>query len=101
MSFLKKLFGLGGSSDAPPSRQSAPAQTLEHEGFLIRATPYREADRYQLCGSISKEIDGVVKTHDFIRADTFATLDDAVEMTFFKARQMIEQQGDRFLRNEA
>ena len=93
MSFLKKLFNLGGAN----TPTAAPEKTLEHEGFLIRATPYQEGGRYQLCGVISKEVDGVMKKHEFIRADTFATVDDAVEMVFFKARQMIDQQGVRLL----
>ena len=94
MSFLKKLFGLGGA-DAPTPAAAAPTQ--EHEGFRIRATPYKDAGRFQLSGVISKEIDGVVKEHAFIRADTFATMEDAVEMTFFKARQIIDQQGEHIL----
>ena len=99
MSFLKKLLGLGGGvSSAPAADAAASVPTQEHQGFLIRATPYKDAGRFQLCGVISKEIDGIVKTHDFIRADTFATMDDAVEMTFFKARQIIDQQGDAVLR---
>ncbi len=94
MSFLKKLFGLG-SAGEPAAATPAPSQ--EHNGFLIRATPYKEAGRFQLSGVITREIDGVVKEHSFIRADTFATMEDAVEMTFFKARQLIDQQGERIL----
>lgn len=44
---------------------------------------------------ISREIDGVLREHRFIRADRFASRDDAVEMSFFKARRMIEQDGER------
>ncbi len=97
MSFLSKLFGLGGASNA--GGPDAPAQILEHQGFLIRATPYKEAGRFQLSGVITKEIDGAAREHAFIRADSFASLEDAVEMTFFKARQMIDQQGERIFRD--
>lgn len=89
MSFLKKLFGGGGA------KAEAPAPTSEHEGFTIRATPFQEGGQWQLCGVIEKEIGGEVKSHRFIRADRFAGRDDAVEMTFMKARQIIDQSGEK------
>ena len=92
MSLLKRLFGLGGGETQAPS---APAQTEEYEGFAIAATPYKEGGQYQLCGVISKTIDGERREHRFIRADRFASLDDAVQMTLMKARQIIDQQGER------
>lgn len=95
MSFLKKLFGLGGSEDA---QAPAAEKTLEHDGYVIRATPFKEGGRYQLCGVITKTIGGVEHKHDFIRADTFVLIEDAIEMTFFKGRQLIDQQGERIFR---
>jgi hypothetical protein len=66
MSFLKSLFGLGGKE----AGEAAPATVsqVEHKGFLIRATPFKEAGQYQTCGVISKEVGGVLKEHKFIRA---------------------------------
>lgn len=89
MSLLKRLFG-GGAPKAEP-----PAPTIEHEGFVVRATPYQEAGQWQLCGVISREIDGAVKEHRFVRADRFADRDTAVEMVFVKARLIITEQGKR------
>ena len=93
MSLWKKLFGV----DAAPKAE-APAPTEQHEGFTIAATPYENNGRWQLCGVISKEIDGELKEHRFIRADAFDTRKDAEQMTFAKARQMIAQMGDGVLR---
>lgn len=91
MEFLKRLFGRGaGSAEAP-----AEAPRLEFAGHTIRATPYLEGGQWQLCGVIAKEIGGVAKEHRFIRADRFADRDTAIEMTFLKARLLVEQQGDR------
>ena len=70
----------------------------DYEGFTILATPYKEGGQYQLCGVISKQIDGQRREHRFIRADRFASMDDAVEMTLMKARQIIDQQGERIFR---
>ena len=89
MSILKSLFSMfGGSAPA----DNAPEQTVEHAGFVIRATPYQEAGQYQTCGVIQKEVDGVTKEHRFIRADRYASRDDAVTFTFDKGKQIIDQQ---------
>ena len=96
MSLLSKLFGLGGGGGqgARPAKQ-APEQVQAYEGFEIRATPYQEEGRWQLCGVIAKEIAGEKREHRFIRADRFATADEAADMVFFKARMMIDLMGER------
>lgn len=93
MSFLKRLFGGGGeAADATP----ASSKQIEHKGFIVRATPYKaEGGQYQTCGVVSKEIDGVVKEHRFIRADRFAALDDAVDISLKKGQQLVDEQGER------
>lgn len=93
MSFLKKLFGLGGGSSEP--EQAVSSRVEDHNGFTIRATPYKEGGQWQLCGVIAKEVNGETKEHRFIRADRFASQEDAESMTFIKARQIIDQQGER------
>ena len=93
MSFLSKLFGLGGSPNAP-----APAPMQEHNGYTIAATPFEEGGRFQLCGVITKEIDGEMKEHRFIRADKLGSMEDAVSMSFFKGRQIIDQMGEDLFR---
>ena len=92
MSFLKRLFGGGGGgeTDAP-----AVAKEIEHKGFVVRATPYKRDGQYQTSGTVSKEVGGVVKEHKFVRADRFAGLDDAVEVSLAKGRQIIDEQGER------
>lgn len=90
MSFWKKLFGGGESAPAAPV-----ADQVEHKGFTILPTPFAEAGQYQTCGVISKEIDGERKEHRFIRADRFATVSDAVDVTIRKGRQIIDEQGER------
>lgn len=90
MSFWKTLFG-GAAAPAPEKVE----EPVEHQGFAIRATPFEEGGQFQTCGVISKEIDGQVREHRFIRADRFASRDDAVDVTLRKARQIIDQQGAR------
>ncbi|MBD0414622.1 HlyU family transcriptional regulator [Oryzicola mucosus] len=92
MSFLKRLFGGGG--DKPEAAPKA-AEAIEYKGYTISATPYKADGQFQTCGLISKEIDGVVKEHKFIRADRFAALEDAVQVSFAKGKQMVDEQGER------
>ncbi|PYE86548.1 HlyU family transcriptional regulator [Phyllobacterium leguminum] len=93
MSFLKRLFG-GGGAAGEAAAQAVTAKEIEHNGFTIRATPYNEGGQYQVCGVISKQVDGAVKEHRFIRADKFASLDDAVDISLAKGRQIINEQGE-------
>lgn len=99
MSFLKRLFG-GGSSGAPEAgaAAAAPAKSVEHNGFTIAATPYKAEGQYQTCGVVSREIDGVVKEHRFIRADRFPGLDDAVEVSIKKGVQLVDEQGEQIFK---
>lgn len=89
MSFWKSLFG--GSSDGG-EKASAP---VEYNGFTIRAAPYKAEGQYQTAGTISKDVGGALKEHKFIRADRHASYDDAVEFSLGKARQIVDQQGER------
>ena len=97
MSFLRSLLGLG-RKDEPQAGGPSVAKEAEHKGFLIRATPFKEGGQYQTSGIITKEVDGAVKEHSFIRADRFATLDEAAECAIAKGRQIIDEQGERALR---
>ncbi|AZO61673.1 MAG: hypothetical protein E5X23_03525 [Mesorhizobium sp.] len=94
MSFLKRLFG-GGGGGATDTGAAKPAKQVEHKGFLISATPYKADGQYQTCGVVSKEVDGVMKEHRFIRADRFAGLDDAVDISIKKGIQLVDEQGER------
>ncbi|WP_425038370.1 HlyU family transcriptional regulator [Primorskyibacter sp. S187A] len=84
MSLLSKLFGGGKSPEAAPKGEI-------YEGFSITATPQRADGGYRIGALIEK--DG--KRHDLIRADVIADHDTAVEASVAKAKQMIDQMGDR------
>jgi hypothetical protein len=90
MSFLKRLFGGGGREEA----DLQPAKELEHNGFVIRATPFKEEGQFQTCGVIAKQVGGSLKEHRFIRADRFSTLEDAADHALRKGRQIVDEQGD-------
>jgi hypothetical protein len=90
MSFLSALFGR-----LAPARAEKVQEPVEYKGFIIRAAPYKSEGQYQTAGTIEREIGGVRKEHRFIRADAFASYDDAANFALGKARQIIDLQGDR------
>lgn len=92
MSFLKKLFGGGSSGDTGPAK---PKKQLEYNGFIIAATPYKEAGQWQTCGTVTRTIDGEVKQHRFIRADRFTDEEAAAEHAILKGQQIVDQLGER------
>ena len=94
MSFLKSLFGFGGGGSRDKGATSV-AKEAEHAGFHIAAMPYAEQGQYQVAGLISKVVGGEKKEHRFVRADRFASLEEAADFAILKGRQIIDQQGAR------
>ena len=90
MSFWSALFGRRSAAEAATS-----PDPVEYKGFVIRAAPYKNNGGYQTAGVIEREINGERKEHRFIRADSYASYEDAVNFTLGKARQIIDLQGER------
>ncbi|MBU1315003.1 MAG: transcriptional activator HlyU [Alphaproteobacteria bacterium] len=92
-SFLSGILSIfsGGSRAVAPAAPAAEPQT--HGDCMIFATPLREGNQLRLAGRIEKEVGGEVLVRNFIRADVFTSMDEAVDCTFRKARQIIDQNG--------
>jgi hypothetical protein len=90
MSFLKKLFGGGGGSSAAPAEM--------HNGFAIYAEPLKDGGTYRIAARIEKEIDGELKVHRLVRADTLQSLEEAMKASSAKAKMLIDQQGESIFR---
>ena len=88
MSFLKKLFGGGGGSESE-------AKSETYKDFRITPTPIKEGNTYRVSATIEKDVDGKTKTHEFVRADTIQGLDEAQAACIRKAKQVIDEQGER------
>jgi hypothetical protein len=73
----------------------ASAEAVEYNGYRIRPAPYRRNGQYQTCGVIEKEVRGEAKEHRFIRAELHPSREVAVEFSIAKARQIIDEQGER------
>ncbi len=88
MSLLSKLFG-GSAKDPEP---------VTHNGYRIFPEPVKEDGGYRIAARIEKDVDGQVKTHMMIRADTYSAPDTAMDASVDKAKQVIDQLGDKIFR---
>jgi hypothetical protein len=98
MSFFKSLFGWAKSPSEGEPEPAQPAASIEHKGFTITAAPYKNEGQFQTAGTVTKEVDGVLKEHKFIRADRHGSFDDAVQFSLAKGRQIVDEQGERMFR---
>jgi len=88
MSLFGRIFG--GKKD---TAQSAPSE--DYGGYRIIPEPIKEGQVWRLSARIEKEIDGEVKSHKIIRADTISSHEDVVAASIAKAKQLVDDQGDR------
>ncbi|WP_375749881.1 HlyU family transcriptional regulator [Vibrio sp. HN007] len=84
MGFFSKLFG-GGKSE------SKVVEPVEYKDFLIYQESRAESGQYRIAGRITKEIDGELKVHNFIRSDVVTSESDANELMLSKAKMFIDQ----------
>jgi hypothetical protein len=89
--FLSRLFGLGGDKSAPAAAGKQHVQQIGE--FTVYATPMKEGAQWRLAGRIESDTPEKLMVRKFIRADLFSSEDDAVETTFRKAKQIIDQHG--------
>jgi hypothetical protein len=91
--FFRSIFGGGAAGSAKE------ADATEYNGYTIRPAPRREAQGWLTVGIIAKQFPEGLKEHHFIRADTSSSWDDAVDLSVRKAKQIIDEQGDRMFRD--
>lgn len=92
-SFLKKAFGWigGGGEEGGSPSATASGEPETYRDCVITATPMKEGSQWRLAGSISREIGGERYERTFIRADLFASEEEARSFTIRKAQQIIDQ----------
>jgi len=86
MSLFSKLFGGG------PKPQKDPEV---YNGFHIIPEPQSGAGGFKIAARIEKEVGGERKVHHLLRADTVQTAEEAEEFAIRKAKQLIDEQGER------
>ncbi|WP_417771158.1 HlyU family transcriptional regulator [Stappia sp.] len=86
------LFGGGTEKSGGGTRFDA----TDYKGFAITPAPTNRDGQWQVAGVIAKAgADGEMREQPFIRADLMPTAEQAAEFALRKARQIIDEQGDR------
>ena len=88
--WFARLFG---NAAAPPEEDP-----VEYTGYRIRPAPFPRLGQYQTAGIIEKETGGEVKEHRFVRAETHSSHEEAIAFSIAKAKQIIDEQGERLFR---
>lgn len=88
--FLRRLFSRSRTGEAP--RVEA---TVEYNGYTITPEPEKGPGGWRVAGTISKEIAGARRVHQFGRSDTSPDRDVIVALTIAKAKHVIDEQADR------
>jgi len=86
-SALKSMFSAGEA--APKEPDVLPSE--EYQGYIITPAPVHEEHGYRINGTIIKG----ENLHTFVRADTLASAEECGNEMIRKAKQMIDQQGDK------
>lgn len=87
MGFLKSLFGKS-------EKQSVEEAVVEYNGFSIQPCPSDGKNGWTTEATISKQIEGETESHHFIRADSSASRENALELILSKAKTTIDQSGE-------
>lgn len=91
MSLFSKLFG-GGAGKAAAAKEG---EAVEYKGFHIHPAAQPHNGQWLTAGLIRKEVDGIIREHRFVRADTHGSPDSANDFAVVKGRQIIDEQGER------
>ena len=97
MSFSKwlgTLFG-GGEGDNNGAAAHMEGETSEYEGCRITPLGRKEGGQWQLAARIVKDFEEGPREHLLLRADFFASREEAETFALRKAHQVIDQIGDR------
>ncbi len=98
MSFLSRLFGSKSASPAAAAGEAKTTGQVEYKGFTIRAVPFKENGQFQTAGVIEREVDGVLRSLRFVRADRSTMIDEITELALNKGKLMVDEQGDALFR---
>lgn len=82
-----------------PQDKDAPdrggAETVDYNGFTIRPASRRQGSQWLTAGVITKQFEEELKEHHFIRAETHPSQDVADVFSITKAKQIIDELGDK------
>ena len=92
MSIFSTLKSLLGATDSTSkSSQLAAEDSVDYLDFQITPAPIKNGHNYRVAAIISKGDN----SHQLIRADEMSCRQTCIEISLRKAKEMIDQQGDK------
>ncbi|WP_375255762.1 HlyU family transcriptional regulator [Yoonia sp.] len=83
---FSKLFG---------SRKQPEQEPETYKDFAVYPAAQKDSDGFRLAARVEKQVGGDLKVHHLIRADILNTQEAANAAAVVKAKQLIDQMGDR------
>jgi len=100
MAFGKLFKSLFGGESTPSQPKELQCDSFEYNGFKIEPAPIIEDGKFRTAGYISGELEGETKRIQFIRADQNGDQQLAIDHSRSKAKQIIDEQGQKLLMRE-
>lgn len=94
------IFNLFKKSSGENAASNDAGDVVEYGEFHIVPAPRKEGGQWRIAGIIRKEIDGELKEQEFIRADLITDRGEAETLIVNKAKQIIEEQGDKLFKSD-
>ncbi len=102
LKFLKSLCKRSGEDSATGTPDTGDTgEVAEYQGYRIQPTPRQANNGWTTEAIITRELDGVLQTHHFIRADTSPDLQGAITLSVTKSKTTIDQVGDRLFSGQS
>ena len=98
---LRRLTGGGGGGKAAGGADAPVGPAVEYDGYTIQPAPRRERGQWLTAGVISKDTPEGPRSQHFVRAETHAGAEQAGEFAVIKAKQIIDERGDRLFTDRA
>ncbi len=102
LKFLKSICKRsGGASTTGTPDAGDTGEIIEYQGCRIQPTPRQAKNGWTTEAIITREVDGEVQTHHFIRADTSPNQEGAIVLSVSKSKTTIDQVGDRLFSGQS
>lgn len=99
-SFFSKLFG-GAEKNPDGAAAPNPDKAVEYQELTIVPAPQSDGGQWRLAGEIIKGSGDEAQRHQFVRADTFSSRDEAEDFAIRKAKQIIDERGEKLFSDGA
>ena len=102
LKFLRSICKRGGGGLAnKPRGADKTCDPVEYQGYRIQPAPRQVKNGWTTEAVITRETDGQLQTHHFIRADTAPDRNSAAALSITKSKTTIDQIGDRIFSEQS